>query len=43
MIKQIDWERYNKLLKKSFQEMTDEEKDFCKFMYHVEEERDGIL
>lgn len=43
MIKQIDWERYNQLLKKSFREMTDEEKDFCKFMYHVEEYEAGLL
>lgn len=42
MIKQIDWERYNQLLKKSFQEMT-QEKDFCKYMYHVEEAKAGLL
>lgn len=43
MIKQVDWKRYEELLQKNFKELTEEEKDFCKFMYHVEEYKAGLL
>lgn len=38
----IDWRRYEELQKKSFEEMTEEEKEFFKYMYHVEEFRAGL-
>lgn len=33
---QIDWQRYWDLEKKNWKDLTDEEKEFCKYMYHVE-------
>ena len=39
---EIDWNRYYKLMQTSFFEMTDEEKEFCKTMYHMEEAMCGL-
>lgn len=39
---QIDWHRYHDLSKKKFEEMTEEEKEFYKYMYHVEEFQAGL-
>lgn len=39
----IDWQRYRKLEQKKFEDLTEEEKEFCKFMYHVEEAKAGLL
>ena len=33
----IDWNRHNELQTKSFEELTNEEREFFKFMYHAEE------
>ena len=33
----IDWQKYNDLCKKDFKDMTEDEKEFFKFMYHCEE------
>ncbi len=38
----IDWNRYYELMKKPFDEMTEEENEFCKYMYHVEEHMAGL-
>lgn len=38
----IDWQRYEKLEKKKREEMTEEEWEFFKFMYHVEEVQAGL-
>lgn len=38
----VNWQRYEKLNKKPFEEMTEEEKEFYKFMYHVEEYKSGL-
>ena len=37
MMRVIDWQRLEDLEKKKREEMTDEEWDFFKWMYHVEE------
>lgn len=41
----IDWDRYNELTDKEYngEELTEEEKDFCKYMYHYEEWQAGLL
>ena len=39
----IDWERYHELGKKTKEEMTEEEWEFFKYMYHVEEYKAGLL
>lgn len=38
----IDWQRYWELEKKNWNDLTDEEKEFCKYMYHVEEFQAGL-
>lgn len=38
----IDWNRYYELQKKSREEMSDEEWEFYKYMYHVEEHMAGL-
>ena len=38
----IDWNRYNELQTKSPKDLTDEEREFFKFMYHAEEVRAGL-
>lgn len=39
---QIDWIRFHELEKKNITEMTKEEWEFFKFMYHVEEVQAGL-
>ena len=39
---QIDWQRFEELEKKKREEMTDEEWEFFKYMYHVEEFMAGL-
>lgn len=39
---QIDWQRFEELEKKKREEMTDEEWDFFKYMYHLEEFMFGL-
>ena len=34
----IDWQRYHELQKKSFDEMTQEERDFFKYMLRFDED-----
>ena len=38
----IDWFRYHELSKKTFEEMTPEELEFHRYMYHVEEHEAGL-
>lgn len=38
----IDWDRYRELDKKTKEEMTEEEWEFWKYMYHVEEFQAGL-
>lgn len=38
----IDWQRFEELEKKKREEMTDEEWEFFKYMYHVEEFMSGL-
>lgn len=38
----IDWDRYHELSKKTREEMTEEEWEFWKYMYHVEEHMAGL-
>jgi hypothetical protein len=39
---EINWDRYNELSKKSKEEMTDDEWEFFRYVYHVEEFRAGL-
>lgn len=39
---QIDWQRCWDLEKKDWNDLTDEEKEFYKYMYHVEEFQAGL-
>lgn len=41
MIK-IDWQRYHELEKRDYNTLTEEEKDFIRYMYHVEEFKTGL-
>ena len=39
---EMNWNRYYELSKLSKEEMTEEEWEFFKYMYHVEEVRAGL-
>ena len=38
----IDWNRYNELQTKPLEDLTEEEREFFKFMYRAEEHRVGL-
>lgn len=38
----IDWQRYYELEKRNYNTLTEEEKDFVKHMYHIEEFQAGL-
>lgn len=39
---EIDWNRYYKLMQKPLDSWTDDEHEFCKTMYHMEEVMAGL-
>ena len=42
MMKMIDWQKYRELEGLTREQMTEEEWEFFKYMYHVEEYESGL-